>query len=119
MKIHPWTLIAALACASAAQAEESFTYTCAGGTRILPNGLALGKVDWKFDIDPGKKRAGTQGKWVPMEINQYRIAFPLEGKHWISITRANGHFYAVQPIENPDRKMQEYLLHEGTCATTQ
>jgi hypothetical protein len=41
------------------------------------------------------------------------------GKHWISITRSNGHFYAVQPIENSERKMQEYLLYEGTCVTTQ
>jgi hypothetical protein len=118
MKIHLALVPAAIALSLGVQAEEAFTYHCTGGSRILPSGLALGKADWKFDIDPDKQRAGSPDKWMPMEINQYRVSFLLEGKHGISITRSNGHFYAIKPVDDPEKKMQEYLLYEGTCTVT-
>jgi hypothetical protein len=109
-------LLAAATIALAAQAEEPFTYRCTGHSRTLPDGLAMGKVDWKYEIQPERKVAVfADGSTAPIEIDQYRINFPLEGRHWISITRFNGHFYVVKPIDNPDRKMQEYLLFEGEC----
>jgi hypothetical protein len=116
MRLHHVIITAAATIALAAQAEEPFTYRCTGNSRILPSGLAMGKVSWQYEIQPDKKVAVfPDGTTSPAEIDQYRISFPLQGKHWISITRFNGHFYVVQPIDNPDRKMQEYLLYEGEC----
>ncbi|HUR56484.1 MAG TPA: hypothetical protein VM029_02160 [Opitutaceae bacterium] len=110
-------LIAATALAITAQAQEpAFIYHCKGSSRILPSGLAMGTADWKWEIQPAKKVAVfPDGTSAPIEIDQYRVSFPLEGKHGISITRANGRFYAVKPIDNPKSKLQEYLLYEGEC----
>jgi hypothetical protein len=116
MRIHQVMMMAAVTIATAAQAEEPFIYRCKGTSRILPSGLALGKVEWMYEIQPDKKLAVfPDGGTAPMEIDQYRISFPLKGKVWISITRVNGHFYVVDPIDDSERKMQEYRLFEGEC----
>jgi hypothetical protein len=117
MRIHQAILPALVMVAMTAQAQEPpFTQHCTGSSRILPSGLALGKVNWTFEIQPDKKvSVFTDGSTAPIEIDQYRISFPLEGKHGISITRSNGHFYAIKPVDDPKKKLQEYLLYEGTC----
>ena len=116
-KMNNKAILAAAAIAISAQAQEpAFTYHCKGTSRVLPHGLALGKADWKWEIQPANKLAVfPDGKTAPIEIDQYRISFPLEGRHGISITRANGHFYAVKPIDDSSKKLQEYLLYEGQC----
>ena len=115
MRVHQLMISAAVALGVTAHAEEPFTYQCTGNSRILPSGLALATVDWTFRIRPEDQLAEAEGKTVPIEMNEYRISFPLQGNHWISITRSNGHFHVVKPIENPERKMREYLLYEGEC----
>jgi hypothetical protein len=113
--LHAAIIVVVSATASVQAEDGPFTYQCKGNSRIMPSGLALGKVDWKFDIEPGKKQVVAEGKTEPIEIDRYRISFPMEGNHWISITRSNGRFNVVKPIRNPDRKMPEYLFYEGKC----
>ena len=100
----------------AATKEDPFTYQCTGSSRSLPDGLALGKFDREFKVRPGTKDVVLEnGKAIEAQIDEYRISFPLEENHWISITRSNGKFNVVKPIKNPDRKMQEYLHYFGEC----
>jgi hypothetical protein len=101
---------------SSAKESAPFVYRCLGNARILPQGLAgASKLDWHFQVEPARHLVVMGGKEVAAEIDQYRVSFPSDDNHWISITRSNGRFNLVVPIKNPDHKRPEYLLYEGVC----